>query len=769
MRDVKVVHGLSSIFILKFMLKVATVTVIQQLNREEKSIPVLVLCPSQEEKDLFDHEDFSAYCFHCLEYPNLQTTPPKIKSKIDLVAFCQDAIAYAKAHQIIAVYYSFDIANLVGAVVSQSLNLHGSSIESILQCFHKFYAREIDPCPPGYGIVQLGNEGEILIDERIRTRLNFPVFVKPVCSSYGMFCGKVDEPEQLQQICQSLLRAYQPWWQMYRALFEEFIDGSKYPLAVTYQVPFLVEEMISGLALTCDGFVYKRQVHFLGIVDTVETKDGSVDCYAFPSQVSQAQQRAIYNRVANFIQASGLDNSFFSAEFWIQEQGFPILIEMNARMSATFSFLYQQSLNFNLRKAALTLSLGNCPQIPNQTLPQQTVPVSCRLYLSTRKIGLASTLFDFSLAQQTFGQSQQIIFNCQPEEQLQGSHYHSTALAELNLVGTNRAALQFYGEHLRHALLLERRSPAYEIAVVPDCVLQGGEGLCYDPRSHQLFCLDYGNPQLIQLCLKTRKVKRFPLPGLCYGVAVSATGTVVLSGELGLVEFNLNSQELVPIIQEYRGKRLVCNDVIIDATGHIWFNTIDEDATAIRGTGALLVCDYPASLQENRQVQVQEVFVGLGYANGMGLSPDGQSLYVVDSLERTVHVFVFNSEPAEATLPNIHDHHKFIVADENEGVPDGLAVDGLGRLWLTFWFGGKVVCIDPQSQARVREILLPVMNIASVSFVNSKCDRNADSSCKLFACSSAVPWLGGKVFAPWYADDLPVEQQGYLFEIDTEF
>lgn len=213
--------------------------------------------------------------------------------------------------------------------------------------------------------------------------------------------------------------------------------------------------------------------------------------------------------------------------------------------------------------------------------------------MSTRKSGLASTLFDFSLAEQTLDCSELITFNCKPGEQIKDTYYHPSPLAELNLVGTDRAALQFYGEHLRNALLLERRSPVY------------------DSRSNQLFCLDYSNPQLIQLCLTTCKVQRFPLPGLFYGVAVLATGTVVLSGELGLVELNLSTQELVPIIQEYQGKQLVCNDVVINPTGHIWFNTINEDATGIREKGALL--------RYNSQGQVQEVFRGLGYGNGMGI------------------------------------------------------------------------------------------------------------------------------------------------------
>ena len=50
------------------MLKVATVTVIQEINSANEKIPVLALLPSENEKQLFSSPDFSEYCFHCLEY-----------------------------------------------------------------------------------------------------------------------------------------------------------------------------------------------------------------------------------------------------------------------------------------------------------------------------------------------------------------------------------------------------------------------------------------------------------------------------------------------------------------------------------------------------------------------------------------------------------------------------------------------------------------------------------------------------------------------------
>lgn len=573
-----------------------------------------------------------------------------------------------------------------------------------------------------------------------------------------MFCDRVDRPEQLQSTCKSLAKAYQPWWQVYRTLFQEFCDTTLYPLAVGDRVPLLVEEMISGQPVTCDGFVYRGQVYCLGLVDTVETEDGAVDCYVFPSQANRSQNTAIYNRVAEFVRASKLDNSFFSAEFWLQDNSHPILIEFNARMSATFGFLYQQRLNFNLPKAALTLAQGECPKLPKSTSQEQTLPVSCRLYLSTHNEGLASGLFDFNLARETLLNSASIALNYNPDESIKSPFYHPTPLAELNLVGTNRAALQFYGDHLRQTLLLERRQSSYGINVVSECQFQGGEGLCYHADSRQLFCLDYGESQLIQLCLTTRQIQRFPLPGRFYGIAVSGKETVVLSGELGLMEFDLKTRQFTPILQHYRGQPLVGNDVIIDATGRIWFNTIDEDGTRIRGTGGLFACDRATVSPEHPHGRVWEVCTDIGYANGMGFSPDGRSLYVVDSVARAVRVFEIHQTDSQRP---IRECDRWTVADRAEGVPDGLAVDAAGCLWLSFWFGGKIVCFEPRSHKRVREICLPTLNVASVAVVETQ-----DSSCKLFACSSAIPWEGGNFLAPWYADDWPRNDRGYLFEID---
>jgi hypothetical protein len=45
------------------MLKVATVSVIGEVNQPDELIPVLVLCPSQDEKLLFSSADFLPIAF----------------------------------------------------------------------------------------------------------------------------------------------------------------------------------------------------------------------------------------------------------------------------------------------------------------------------------------------------------------------------------------------------------------------------------------------------------------------------------------------------------------------------------------------------------------------------------------------------------------------------------------------------------------------------------------------------------------------------------
>ena len=96
--------------------------------------------------------------------------------------------------------------------------------------------------------------------------------------------------------------------------------------------------------------------------------------------------------------------------------------------------------------------------------------------------------------------------------------------------------------------------------------------------------------------------------------------------------------------------------------------------------------------------------------NGMGWSIDGKTMYFVDSPTLAIFKFKYNRATGDIT-----DRTIFYRVDE-EGVPDGLAVDVQGCVWVAICGGGKVLKISAQGEL-LGEVLLPTRMISCPAFI----------------------------------------------------
>ncbi|MCI0157727.1 SMP-30/gluconolactonase/LRE family protein [Leifsonia shinshuensis] len=101
----------------------------------------------------------------------------------------------------------------------------------------------------------------------------------------------------------------------------------------------------------------------------------------------------------------------------------------------------------------------------------------------------------------------------------------------------------------------------------------------------------------------------------------------------------------------------------------------------------------------------------LTLSNGLGWSPDGRQFYSVDSLARRVNVRDY--EPASgATGPR----SVFLTLDD--GLPDGLAVDAVGCIWIAVWGAGHVLRCSPDGRI-VGRVDVPAPHVSSVAFAGA--------------------------------------------------
>ena len=100
------------------------------------------------------------------------------------------------------------------------------------------------------------------------------------------------------------------------------------------------------------------------------------------------------------------------------------------------------------------------------------------------------------------------------------------------------------------------------------------------------------------------------------------------------------------------------NDAHVDAAGRLWFGTMDDDEAS--PTGALYRFDARG---------LQRCDDGYVITNGPATSPDGQTLYHIDTLERVIYAFDLAADGS------LSARRVFARVAESDGYPDGPAVD----------------------------------------------------------------------------------------------
>ena len=209
------------------------------------------------------------------------------------------------------------------------------------------------------------------------------------------------------------------------------------------------------------------------------------------------------------------------------------------------------------------------------------------------------------------------------------------------------------------------------------------EGPTYDGK--HLYFSDIPNDRIMRTDLQGNLETFMESCGHCNGMMFDGNSKLIacrMDGEL--ISIDTVSKLVKSLLSKYQGNRFnACNDLVIDKTGGIYFTDPRYRAPD----------PWPQAKEafyyRSNKGEVTRLGDDLAAPNGIILSPDEMTLYVVPSMQKQVYAYSVKS-PGMIANKRVLYEIKQPAEKENSG-GDGLSIDVQGNLYLTTDLGVQVV------------------------------------------------------------------------------
>jgi sugar lactone lactonase YvrE len=240
------------------------------------------------------------------------------------------------------------------------------------------------------------------------------------------------------------------------------------------------------------------------------------------------------------------------------------------------------------------------------------------------------------------------------------------------------------------------------VELVLDARARIGEGPWWDARSAVLVWVDIERGELHLFDPRAGRDTCFTVGGKLGAAVPRAGGGYVLALDDGFYTYTPGGRKELVAPIEAGNPRTRLNDARCDPSGRIWGGSLDEDDLTPRCCGLYSV---------DNDAMVHRVLDGVTISNGLDWSPDGTTLYYVDSRAYAVQSFDFDVECG--TIGNARRLVEY--APEPWVFPDGLTVDAEGFLWVAIFGAGVVHRYAPDGTLE-RIVEVPARLVTSCGF-----------------------------------------------------
>ncbi|WP_454884696.1 SMP-30/gluconolactonase/LRE family protein [Sphingomonas oryzagri] len=227
-----------------------------------------------------------------------------------------------------------------------------------------------------------------------------------------------------------------------------------------------------------------------------------------------------------------------------------------------------------------------------------------------------------------------------------------------------------------------------------------GEGPVWDERTGKLWFVDIKEQRVHRFDPEQGVLRSWKAPNQVGWVLPDDAGTLVAGLKSGLHRFDPAQGLFTPLVDpepDAPGNRL--NDATVDREGGIWFGTMDDSEQDASGHV------YRYAEGKALRIDLDPVVI----TNGPAFSPDGRTLYHVDTLGKTIWAI------AAGDGAHVGAARQFARIEDGAGYPDGPAVDAEGHVWIGLFGGWGARRYAPDGRL-VATVAFPVANVTKIAF-----------------------------------------------------
>lgn len=236
--------------------------------------------------------------------------------------------------------------------------------------------------------------------------------------------------------------------------------------------------------------------------------------------------------------------------------------------------------------------------------------------------------------------------------------------------------------------------------VIWEVQAQLGEGPVWIERDQALWFTDIKHQRVHRLDPATGDRRSWQAPEQVGFVLPAESGGFIAGLQSGLHRFDPGSGRfrlIVAVEPDRPTNRL--NDGVVDPGGRLWFGTMDDSE---RENSGAYYCFRRGELRTSG-------LSGIAITNGPAISPDGRTLYWVDTIGRGIYACDIEADGS------LNPSREFVRIAPGEGHPDGPTVDSDGSVWIGLYGGWEARRYSAEGEL-IERVRFPVANITKLAF-----------------------------------------------------